>query len=182
MPLSRCLILCSFIGITQADTYGSLQRLHSVLEAPHRLVERFQYTIRVYHASFTEYLISPPRLGEYCLRDIDNLVINGAVALIFKKSHNESKHGFEHGRCPYLTVVTAESTVQVSRICVSWLVAGRSLSFVQKRLFTSASCFLLIPLVLDSNSPLSSKIWIFSSCLTFVLVRSCQFRVAFQNP
>ena len=50
---------CNFLGITQHDAYGSLERLHSVLDVP--LPEgAATKEMKILHYSFSEYLENRP--------------------------------------------------------------------------------------------------------------------------
>ncbi|KAF5348490.1 hypothetical protein D9756_009600 [Leucocoprinus leucothites] len=60
------LVHTNFLGLDQAGFYRSLQRLHSVVSVPPPH-EAWDKPIRVYHASFTDYLMDPARAGEFVL-------------------------------------------------------------------------------------------------------------------
>lgn len=52
-------IQCSWFGLTQADVYGALRKLHSVLHIPPP--EKLEESSRSIHTSFIDYLVSPSR-------------------------------------------------------------------------------------------------------------------------
>ncbi|KAJ3574141.1 hypothetical protein NP233_g1959 [Leucocoprinus birnbaumii] len=70
------LALANFLGLTKATFYGSLQRLHSVLLIPNPN-EVHKKSIRVYHASFFDFLKDSARSGNFA---VDEAAIHFDVA------------------------------------------------------------------------------------------------------
>ncbi|KAF5344570.1 hypothetical protein D9756_011460 [Leucocoprinus leucothites] len=66
----------NFLELDQATFYRSLQHLHSVLDIPpaHKASSEL---IRIYHTSFSDFLLSPWRSGRFCL---DKELVNLDVA------------------------------------------------------------------------------------------------------
>ncbi|KAF5348800.1 hypothetical protein D9756_009783 [Leucocoprinus leucothites] len=60
--------LCNVLGIQQHVAYGSLHRLHSVLYIP-RPETAFSSSIRIFHASFSDFLEDPLASGKFCIRE-----------------------------------------------------------------------------------------------------------------
>ncbi|KAJ3575375.1 hypothetical protein NP233_g1143 [Leucocoprinus birnbaumii] len=60
--------VCNFWGITQADAFSTLHKLHSVIRVPQTCDKRLQ----AYHASFHDYLANPSRSGHFYI-DPDDL-------------------------------------------------------------------------------------------------------------
>ncbi|KAJ3574139.1 hypothetical protein NP233_g1970 [Leucocoprinus birnbaumii] len=60
------LTLANFLGLKKATFYGSLQRLHSVLMIPNPN-EAHDNSIKVYHASFFDFLKDSARSGEFAV-------------------------------------------------------------------------------------------------------------------
>ncbi|KAJ3562050.1 hypothetical protein NP233_g9816 [Leucocoprinus birnbaumii] len=65
------LVHANFLGLNRATFYRSLQRLYSVLFVPSPVApeEAFHKHIRVYHASFSDYLKDPSRSGRFVIDD-----------------------------------------------------------------------------------------------------------------
>ncbi|KAJ3555909.1 hypothetical protein NP233_g12096 [Leucocoprinus birnbaumii] len=61
----------TFLGLSQADTYSALRRLHSVIVVPSPS-EAGSSSLKVHHASFTDYLKDSARSGKFAL-DKDTL-------------------------------------------------------------------------------------------------------------
>ncbi|KAF9441274.1 hypothetical protein P691DRAFT_684478 [Macrolepiota fuliginosa MF-IS2] len=55
---------CNWFGFTQGHAYSALQRLHCVLDVPEPQYASRQ-ELRVFHASFYDYLLSPSRSGVF---------------------------------------------------------------------------------------------------------------------
>ncbi|KXN83482.1 hypothetical protein AN958_01379 [Leucoagaricus sp. SymC.cos] len=88
--------------LSQADAYGALRKLHSVLRIPPP--EKVDYDTRLepFHKSFSDYILSPTRSGQYHIPDALKSALVGAVRALYE-SHN-----------------SFEFTVQSSQIKVSW--------------------------------------------------------------
>ncbi|KAJ3568951.1 hypothetical protein NP233_g5377 [Leucocoprinus birnbaumii] len=126
--------LCNWLGLSQADAYGSLQKLHSVLDVPRP--EEKERGLGAFHASFVDYLASSTRSGSFYL---DPLEVKReqfqAGQRVLEDAHN----------------MTA-SNVLVSRIRLSWPAKGEEDTH-RLELFLTAFQILLLaePEVLDGT-------------------------------
>jgi hypothetical protein len=64
--------LCNLLGIKQNIAYGSLHKLHSVLYIPDPDAA-FSSSIKLFHASFSDFLEDPLSSGEFCIREVETL-------------------------------------------------------------------------------------------------------------
>ncbi len=62
-PLPYLANLANWLGLSQADVYGALHKLHPVLRIP-LPVEAQQKSLQAFHTSFTDYLTSTPSRSE----------------------------------------------------------------------------------------------------------------------
>lgn len=63
-PAAPLDVLGNWLGLSQADVYGSLQRLHPVLNIP-SIEDASKKLPFAFHASFIDYLTSPTRSGRF---------------------------------------------------------------------------------------------------------------------
>ncbi|KXN84288.1 hypothetical protein AN958_12794 [Leucoagaricus sp. SymC.cos] len=63
-------IQADFLGLNQDTFYRALQRLHSVISVP-PASEAYREHIRIYHASFSDYLMGSERSGTFALDKMD---------------------------------------------------------------------------------------------------------------
>ncbi|KXN84588.1 hypothetical protein AN958_12269 [Leucoagaricus sp. SymC.cos] len=95
-------LICNWLELSQADAYGALRKLHSVLRIPPPEEVGGNTKLEPFHKSFSDYILSPTRSGQYHIPDPLKLALVGAVRALYE-SHNP-----------------LEFTVQNSRIKVSW--------------------------------------------------------------
>lgn len=93
---------CNWLGMPQADAYGSLQKLHAVVGIP-RPEER-ERGIQAFHVSFIDYLIAPARSGSFYLDPlgVKNEQFRAAARVLDETHHTEN------------------GDIVVSRIGLSW--------------------------------------------------------------
>lgn len=80
-------VVCNWLGLTQADAYGALQRLYAVLNIPPP--EAGNQELRVFHTSFVDYLVSPSRSGPFWMDKMEakRLVFRSSLRVL-KESHD----------------------------------------------------------------------------------------------
>jgi hypothetical protein len=64
--------LCNVLEIKQNVAYGSLHKLHSVLHIPTPEIA-FSSSIRIFHASFSDFLSDPLASGKFCIEEEETL-------------------------------------------------------------------------------------------------------------
>lgn len=60
------MFVCNLLGLKQNEAYGTLGKLHSVVNIP-RLDESHVSHLYFHHASFSDYLQDPTRSGKFCI-------------------------------------------------------------------------------------------------------------------
>ncbi|KXN82450.1 hypothetical protein AN958_02542 [Leucoagaricus sp. SymC.cos] len=95
-------LICNWLELSQADAYGALWKLHSVLRIPPPEEVDENTFLPPFHKSFSDYILSPTRSGQYHVPDPLKLALVRAVRTLYE-SHNP-----------------LDFTVQSSRIKVSW--------------------------------------------------------------
>ncbi|KXN85032.1 hypothetical protein AN958_11784 [Leucoagaricus sp. SymC.cos] len=96
-------LICNWLKLSQADTYGALRKLHSVIEIPPPgEVSDFTY-LEVYHTSFSDFIASTTRSAQFHVRDPWKVALRGALRVLQEAHH------------PH------DSTIDASRVKVSWV-------------------------------------------------------------
>ncbi|KAF9443515.1 hypothetical protein P691DRAFT_764194 [Macrolepiota fuliginosa MF-IS2] len=83
--------VCNWIGLNQADAYGALRRLHSVLDIP--LPEQaHKKSLKPCHASFIDYLSTPSRSGLFYIDPSEprKMVFSKSLRILLE-SHNAAE-------------------------------------------------------------------------------------------
>ncbi|KAF5360553.1 hypothetical protein D9756_004609 [Leucocoprinus leucothites] len=123
-------IICNWLGFSQADVYGALHRLHSVLEIPPSEKMTSEHRLRAFHASFPDY-----------------------VALLLARSHNEIDPRQEILRRSMRVLLEShnplDSTINALGIGLSWVYEDTT--HIQKLLFW-LSFISLAPHALETTS------------------------------
>ncbi|KXN84590.1 hypothetical protein AN958_12271 [Leucoagaricus sp. SymC.cos] len=96
-------LICNWLELSQTDAYGALRKFHSVLRIPPPKEVDGLTRLGPFHKSFSDYILSPTRSGQYHIPDSLKSMLVGAVRALSYESHNSLKF-----------------TVQSSRIKVSW--------------------------------------------------------------
>ncbi|KXN83483.1 hypothetical protein AN958_01381 [Leucoagaricus sp. SymC.cos] len=95
-------LICNWLELSQADAYGALWKLHSVLRIPPPEEVDENTFLPPFHKSFSDYILSPTRSGQYHIPDPLKSALVRAVRALYE-SHNP-----------------LDFTVRRSRIKVSW--------------------------------------------------------------
>jgi hypothetical protein len=110
---------CNLFKLRQADAYGALWKLHSVLAipSPEKMTERT--LLKVFHASFSDYIRSPARAGHFYVEDPQPEVDRRLIQILLE-THNPCWSSlllkFQLPDHWY----AADATIESSRIEVSW--------------------------------------------------------------
>jgi hypothetical protein len=128
-------LICNLLDLSQAAAYGALRKLHSVIRVPPPELMENNTKLQVFHASFTDYLRSSPRSGQYCTI----ITLKDTIPFLIKKlleSHDpcSSSLVFQHLRTTDCTCLV-NSTVEPSRISVSWVYGKRNKTYVQRHIW-----------------------------------------------
>jgi hypothetical protein len=88
-PVLTPLFICNWWGISQADFYGALQKLHSVLYIPSlEVAERNDFSeyelLRPCHASFSDYLTSHLRSGKFHVTGISERTLKSSLRVLLE--------------------------------------------------------------------------------------------------
>jgi hypothetical protein len=76
--------ICNWWGIGQADFYGALQKLHSVLYMPSVTNVERNKSVKPCHASFSDYLTSPLRSGKFHVTDISERNLKSSLRVLLE--------------------------------------------------------------------------------------------------
>ncbi|KAF5360722.1 hypothetical protein D9756_004659 [Leucocoprinus leucothites] len=111
-------IACNWLGLTQADAYCALRKLQSILSIPPPEAVPHDGHLEVFHTSFLDYLLSPARSDSFSINEEEAWEgLSRAMVNVLLQSYN-----------------TVDSSVDVSRIELSWSYKEKTLD-VQKELF-----------------------------------------------
>jgi hypothetical protein len=98
-PVLPPLVICNWWGIGQADFYGALQKLHSVLYIPSaaKVVEcgddmEFEF-LEPCHASFSDYLTSHVRSGDFHVTNVFERILRSSLRVL-RESYSPRKWFF----------------------------------------------------------------------------------------
>ncbi|KAF5361001.1 hypothetical protein D9756_004604 [Leucocoprinus leucothites] len=122
-------VVCNWLEFGQADVYGTLQKLHSVLEIPPPGTMKSSTRLKAFHTSFPDYIASMLR-GSYQGIDPRKEALTGSMRVLLES-------------------YDPRSTIETSRVKVSWIYANEA--NVQDDLFV-ASFTTLAPHVLEISS------------------------------
>ncbi len=95
-PLDSIQGLCNFLHVDQATFYTAFRKLHSVVDVPSPEAA-FQTLLRVYHASFVDYLSNPSRSGTFAITWDDFLPSRAKLLLSWYKIDLELFHANDGG-------------------------------------------------------------------------------------
>ncbi|KXN85088.1 hypothetical protein AN958_11717 [Leucoagaricus sp. SymC.cos] len=93
-------LICNWLELSQADAYGALRKLHSVVRIPSQHI-KYHTELEPHHKSFSDYILSPTRSGKFHAPDPLKIMLAAAVRVL-RESHN-----------PF------DCTIEVSRVKVS---------------------------------------------------------------
>ncbi|KXN84591.1 hypothetical protein AN958_12272 [Leucoagaricus sp. SymC.cos] len=74
--------VCNCLELSQADAYGALRKLHSVLRIPPPEEVNDDTHLEPFHKSFSDYILSPTRSGQYHISDPLKSTLVGASSRI----------------------------------------------------------------------------------------------------
>ncbi|KAJ3574465.1 hypothetical protein NP233_g1739 [Leucocoprinus birnbaumii] len=123
-------VVCNWLGFGQADMYGSLQKLYSVLDIPSPATMKSSVRLKAFHSSFPDYVASLLS-GPYCDIEPRKEALMGSVRVLLESFN------------------PMDSTIDTSRIKLSWVYANEA--NVQDELFV-ASFTALAPHIIEITS------------------------------
>ncbi|KXN87612.1 hypothetical protein AN958_08393 [Leucoagaricus sp. SymC.cos] len=73
---------CNWLKLSQADAYGALRKLHSVLRVPPPEQVDWMTRLEPFHKSFSDYIISSARSGQFHVPDPMKILLVGMVRVL----------------------------------------------------------------------------------------------------